>query len=110
MLPRIFEFLIINSLYYRVVVIRSPLQGLCYNVKDAVDWFATPTVRRFTEGSDHSPLRYCLSVWDLIFSAYLATKHAKGKHYNVVISHAAKKLVRLIFAMEKSWQPYRNAA
>lgn len=48
-----------NTLYYRVVVIRSPLQGLCYNVKDAVDWFATPTVRRFTEGSDHSPLRYC---------------------------------------------------
>ena len=49
----------LNTLYYRVVVIRSPLQGLCYNVKDAVDWFATPTVRRFTEGSDHSPLRYC---------------------------------------------------
>ena len=51
--------LTLNALYYRVVVIRAPLQGLCYNVKDAVDWFATPTVRRFTEGSDHSPLRYC---------------------------------------------------
>ena len=25
------------SLYYRVVVIRAPLQGLCYTVRDAVD-------------------------------------------------------------------------
>ncbi|MCI7133982.1 MAG: IS110 family transposase, partial [Clostridiales bacterium] len=31
-------------------------------------------------------------------------------HYNVAISHAAKKLVRLIYAMEKSKQSYRTAA
>ncbi len=35
---------------------------------------------------------------------------AKDKHYNVAISHAAKKLVRLIYAMERSGQPYRKAA
>ena len=35
---------------------------------------------------------------------------AEGKHYNVTISHAAKKLVRLIFALEKSGQPYRMTA
>lgn len=44
------------------------------------------------------------------FSAYLAKKRAEGKHYNVDISHAAKKLMRLIFAMEKSKQPYCSAA
>ena len=62
-------------------------------------------------------LRYALfnatkyvCLWDPIFSAYLAKKRAEGKHYNVAISHAAKKLVRLIFAMEKSRQPYRSAA
>ena len=44
--------------------------------------------------------------WDTCFSAYLAKKRAEGKHYNVAISHAAKKLVRLIFAMEKSGTPY----
>ena len=44
--------------------------------------------------------------WDPIFAAYLAKKRAEGKHYNVALSHAAKKLVRLIFAMEKSRQPY----
>ena len=48
--------------------------------------------------------------WDPNFAAYLARKRAEGKHYNVAISHAAKKLVRLIYAMEKSRQPYRPAA
>ena len=44
--------------------------------------------------------------WDSTFAAYLAKKRAEGKHYNVAISHAAKKLVRLIFAMERSQKPY----
>lgn len=48
--------------------------------------------------------------WDSTFSAYLAKKRAEGKHYNVAISHAAKKLVRLIFALEKSGQAYQAAA
>ena len=62
-------------------------------------------------------LRYALynatkyvCLWDPIFSAYLAKKQAEGKHYNVALSHAAKKLVRLIFAMERSRQPYSSAA
>jgi transposase len=49
-------------------------------------------------------------LWDPVFAAYLARKRAEGKHYNVAISHAAKKLVRLIYALEKSRQPYRPAA
>lgn len=49
-------------------------------------------------------------IWDPTFSAYLAKKRAEGKHYNVAISHAAKKLVRLIYAMEKSGLPYQPAA
>lgn len=48
--------------------------------------------------------------WDPTFAAYLAKKRAEGKHYNVALSHAAKKLVRLIFALEKSRQPYCPAA
>ncbi|WP_298023217.1 transposase [uncultured Dysosmobacter sp.] len=48
--------------------------------------------------------------WDPTFAAYLAKKRAEGKHYNVALSHAAKKLVRLIYAMEKSGQAYRPAA
>ena len=35
--------LFLISLYYRVVVIRAPLQGLCYTVSDAVDWLRSPT-------------------------------------------------------------------
>lgn len=48
--------------------------------------------------------------YDPTFAAYLAKKRAEGKHYNVAISHAAKKLVRLIYALEKSGEPYRRAA
>lgn len=48
--------------------------------------------------------------WDPTFSAYLAKKRAEGKHYNVAVSHAAKKLVRLIYALEKSGQSYRLTA
>jgi len=43
------------------------------------------------------------------FQAYLAKKRTEGKHYNVAISHAAKKLVRLIYAMEKSGKTYGGA-
>ena len=46
--------------------------------------------------------------WDPTFAAYLAKKRAEGKHYNVAISHAAKKLMRLIYAMEKSGESYRS--
>ena len=48
--------------------------------------------------------------WDESFGAYLEKKRSEGKHYNVALSHAAKKLVRLIFAMEKSGQAYVPAA
>ena len=49
-------------------------------------------------------------LWDPTFAAYLAKKRDEGKHYNVAISHAAKKLVRLIYAMEKAHKPYNSAA
>ena len=59
-------------------------------------------------------LRYALfnatkyvCLWDPTFAAYLSKKRAEGKHYNVAVSHAAKKLVRLIYAMERSGQPYK---
>ena len=52
----------------------------------------------------------CVCYWDPTFAAYLAKKRAEGKHYNVALSHAAKKLVRLIFALEMSKTPYRCAA
>ena len=62
-------------------------------------------------------LRYALynatkyvCLWDSNFAAYLAKKRAEGKHYYVAISHAAKKLVRLIFAMEKSGTSYHLTA
>ena len=62
-------------------------------------------------------LRYALfnaakyvCIWDNTFAAYLAKKRAEGKHYNVAISHAAKKLIRVIYQMEKTGQSYNRAA
>ena len=72
---------------------------------------------RVSPEEDTRYLRYALynatkhvCHWDPTFAAYLAKKRAEGKHYNVALSHAAKKLVRLIFAMEKSQRPYCAAA
>ena len=48
--------------------------------------------------------------WDPTFGAYLAKKRAEGKHYNVAISHATKKLVRLIYQLEKTGNAYVKAS
>ena len=47
--------------------------------------------------------------WDSTFAEYLAKKRAEGKHYNVAISHAIKKLVRVIYHLEKTNQQYIKA-
>ena len=61
-------------------------------------------------------LRYALynaatyvCLWDPTFKAYLSKKRAEGKHYYVALSHAAKKLVRVIYQLEKSGQQYKIA-
>lgn len=36
------------------------------------------------------------------FKAYFKTKLAQGKHYNVTISHVAKKLIRVLFYLLKN--------
>ena len=61
-------------------------------------------------------LRYALfnaaqyvCIWDPTFKAYLAKKRGEGKHYFVAISHACKKLVRVIYRMQLTGEPYRTA-
>ena len=48
--------------------------------------------------------------WDSTFAEYLAKKRAEGKHYNVAISHAVKKLVRVIYYLEQTNQQYSKTA
>lgn len=48
--------------------------------------------------------------WDSTFSAYLAKKRAEGKHYYIAISHVVKKLVRVIFHLEKTKQAFLKAS
>lgn len=47
--------------------------------------------------------------WEPVFQAYLAKKIAEGKHYNVAIPHAAKKLVRVMYKLQTSGQLYEAA-
>jgi transposase len=48
--------------------------------------------------------------WDSTFAVYFQKKRSEGKHYNVAISHVAKKLVRVIYHLEKTKQEYIKAA
>ena len=58
-------------------------------------------------------LRYALfnstiyvSNWDDNFKSYLLKKRQEGKHYYIAISHAAKKLVRVIYHLMKNNEQY----
>ena len=59
-------------------------------------------------------LRYALfnatqyvCIWNPTFKTYLTKKRSEGKHYYVAISHACKKLVRLIYRMQITGEAYR---
>lgn len=61
-------------------------------------------------------LRYALfnatiyvCIWEPTFKAYLDKKRTEGKHYYVAISHACKKLIRVIYRMQLTGEPYRAA-
>ena len=61
-------------------------------------------------------LRYALynatvyvCLWDPTFKAYLTKKRYEGKHYYVALSNATKKLLRVIYQLEKTGQQYIKA-
>lgn len=47
--------------------------------------------------------------WDSTFHAYLEKKMKEGKHYYVAISHAAKKLVRVIYHLIQTGESYKTS-
>ena len=47
-----------------------------------------------------------LSIYSPHFKAYLRLKISQGKHYNVALSHVAKKLIRVIFHLLKTNQSF----
>lgn len=48
--------------------------------------------------------------WEPTFNTYLSKKRSEGKHYNVAVSHATKKLVRVMFHLEKTGQAFCQVA
>ena len=75
------------------------------------DWYAHMEKRgsRYLRHALYNATKY-VCYWNPVFAEYLAKKRAEGKHYNVALSHAMKKLVRLIYALQKSGKAYLAAA
>ena len=60
-------------------------------------------------------LRYALfisaqyvSLWCPIFKDYYRKKRSEGKHHFVALSHVAKKLVRILYHLQKTGEPFKN--
>lgn len=64
---------------------------------------------RYLPYARYSATKY-VCLWGPTFGAYLAQIRAVGKRYNVVLSRAAKKLLRLICTIEKFGQSYNSVA
>lgn|SRR5574337_105857 len=74
---------------------------------------ATNNGRMVKRGSSH--LRRAVILSSRIISmhsptmkAYLKKKLGEGKHFNVAITHVAKKLIRVIFSVLKNDKPYQE--
>lgn len=55
----------------------------------------------------HEAARLC-AIWSPSMRDYYQKKHKEGKHYQVVLSHVAKKLVRIIFHILKTNSLYQE--
>ena len=52
-------FFVFSPLYYRVVVIKAPPQGLCYTVRDAADRCISPYHKMVLERFQPQSLTFC---------------------------------------------------
>ena len=100
---------VIYSEYGDISNFSSPAQMLAFaGIEPGINDSGTESHggRMVKHGS--SQLRYvlincCLPLirFDMTFAAYYAKKRAEGKPHRVAITHVAKKLVRVIYALEK---------
>lgn len=60
-------------------------------------------VKRGSSQPRYVLINCCLSLirFDMTFASYYAKKREEGKPHRVVITHVAKKLIRVIYALEK---------
>ena len=87
----------------------SPAQMLAFaGLKPGINESGTESHKGRMVKRGSSQLRYVLLNcalpvirFDMTFAAYYAKKRAEGKPHRVAMSHVAKKLVRVIFALEK---------
>lgn len=60
-------------------------------------------VKRGSSGLRYTLINCCLPLirFDMTFASYYAKKRAEGKPHRVAITHVAKKLIRVIYALER---------
>ena len=100
---------IIYAEYGDVSNFASPAQMLAFaGLEPGISESGTESHKGRMVKRGSSQLRYVLMNcslplirFDMTFAAYYARKRAEGKPHRVVMSHVAKKLVRVIFALER---------
>ena len=53
---------------------------------------------------------HLVAIHSKTFATYLKKKRAEGKHYFVALSHVAKKLVRVIFHLQRTGESFLDFA
>lgn len=100
---------VIYSEYGDVSNFSNPGQMLAFaGIEPGISDSGTASHRGRMVKHGSSQLRYvllncCLPLirFDMTFAAYYAKKRAEGKKHRVAITHVAKKLIRVIYALEK---------
>ena len=100
---------VIYSEYGDVSNFSSPNQMLAFaGIEPGVNQSGTEShggrmVKRGSSQLRYTLINCCLPLirFDMTFAAYYARKRLEGKPHRVAITHVAKKLVRVIYALEK---------
>lgn len=100
---------VIYSEYGDISNFSNPGQMLAFaGIEPGINDSGTESHRGRMVKHGSSQLRYvllncCIPLirFDMTFAAYYAKKRAEGKKHRVAITHVAKKLIRVIYALEK---------
>ena len=109
---------IIYAEYGDISNFSSPAQMLAFaGLEPGVNDSGTESHKGRMVKRGSSQLRYVLMNcalplirFDVTFAAYYAKKRTEGKPHRVAVSHVAKKLVRVIFALEMQNTDFKSQA
>ena len=73
----------------------------CYNEGDEKKVYKGKSLLFYSLSNNDTESRYLITdFFDMTFATYYAKKRGEGKPHRVAITHVAKKLIRVIYALE----------